>query len=107
MHQVSRDAWEGVLFLQQELQQIEEHLDIGARWTTDSPEYRNASEYVRTRSYQRAVDKLEGLVVQRLFELTKANVSQTGRLSPNRRSGVADKLTCEQAISSEPISLRH
>ncbi|KAF8580833.1 hypothetical protein K439DRAFT_1355894, partial [Ramaria rubella] len=30
------------------------------------------------RSYQRAVDKLEGLVVQRLFELTKANVSQTG-----------------------------
>ncbi|KAF8579190.1 hypothetical protein K439DRAFT_1360212, partial [Ramaria rubella] len=28
--------------------------------------------------YQCAVDKLEGLVVQRLFELTKANVSHTG-----------------------------
>ncbi|KAF8586198.1 hypothetical protein K439DRAFT_1236274, partial [Ramaria rubella] len=28
--------------------------------------------------YQCAVDKLEGLVVQRLFELTKANISQMG-----------------------------
>ncbi|KAF8512583.1 hypothetical protein JB92DRAFT_2723111, partial [Gautieria morchelliformis] len=28
--------------------------------------------------FQVAVDKLEGLVVERLFELTKANVSQTG-----------------------------
>jgi hypothetical protein len=35
--------------------------------------------YIHVRTYQRAVDKLEGLVVQRLFELTKANVSQTGK----------------------------
>lgn len=34
---------------------------------------------MNVRTYQKAVDKLEGLVVQRLFELTKANVSQTGK----------------------------
>ena len=44
----------------------------------ESPEFQHASDYLRIRTYQRAVDKLEGLVVQRLFELTKANVSQTG-----------------------------
>ncbi|KAF8574809.1 hypothetical protein K439DRAFT_1624059 [Ramaria rubella] len=78
LQQVTHDAWEGVLFLQNELQAVEESLDVGARWTSDSPEYQCATEYVCIRSYQHAVDKLEGLVVQRLFELTKANVSQTG-----------------------------
>ncbi|KAF8580997.1 hypothetical protein K439DRAFT_1250444, partial [Ramaria rubella] len=32
---------------------------------------------IRIHDYQCAVDKLEGLVIQRLFELTKANVSHT------------------------------
>ena len=79
--QVTHDAWEGVLFLQKELQALEEKLDVGERWTEDSPDFKKAEEYIRIRSYQRAVDKLEGLVVQRLFELTKANVSQTGETS--------------------------
>ena len=79
LRQISHDAWEGVMFLQQELQQVEGQLDVGERWTPDSPEFLRAAEYLRIRTYQRAVDKLEGLVVQRLFELTKANVSQTGK----------------------------
>ena len=37
--QVARDAWEGVLFLQGELQRVEGELDVGRRWTCDSPEY--------------------------------------------------------------------
>lgn len=78
LRQVTNDAWEGVLFLQNELQKLEGELDLGARWTTDSAEYKHAHVYIRTRSYQRAVDKLEGLVVQQLFELTKANTLQTG-----------------------------
>ncbi|KAF8576014.1 hypothetical protein K439DRAFT_1623158 [Ramaria rubella] len=78
LHQVSHDAWESVLFLQQELQQVEGQLGIGAQWTLDSQEYQCATEYLRTRTYQGAVDKLKGLVVQRLFELTKVNVSQIG-----------------------------
>jgi hypothetical protein len=80
LRQVTHDAWEGLLFLQTELQALELRLDLGERWTTESPEYRKAMEYIQIRTYQRAVDRLEGLVVQRLFELTKANASQTGKL---------------------------
>lgn len=78
LRQVTHDAWEGVLYLQTQLQNVEESLDVGERWTPDSADYQRATEYICNRSYQRAVDKLEGLVVQRLFELTKANASQTG-----------------------------
>ena len=78
LHQVAQDPWEGVLFLQGELQRMEGHLDVDIRWTRESAEYLRASEYLQRCTYQCAVDKLEGLVVQRLFELTKANVSQLG-----------------------------
>jgi hypothetical protein len=78
LRQVTHDAWEGVLYLQKELQLLEDRLDVGERWTPDSPEDKKASAYMQIRSYQWAVDKLEGLVVQRLFELTKANISGTG-----------------------------
>jgi hypothetical protein len=81
LRQVVHDAWEGVEFLQTELQDIEGRLDVGTRWTRDSPEFQRATEYLQLQAYQRAVDKLEGLVVQRLFELTKANISQTGMSS--------------------------
>ena len=37
------------------------------------------------REFQLAVDKLESLVVQRLFELTKANLSGTGTLQFYKR----------------------
>ncbi|KAF8462508.1 hypothetical protein JB92DRAFT_2776632 [Gautieria morchelliformis] len=44
----------------------------------NSPQYQQAVEYIQIWKYQLAMDKLEGLVVQRLFELTKGNVLQTG-----------------------------
>ena len=68
-----------VIFLQTQLQDLEGHLDIGECWTPEDAEYQRAMEYQKVRTYQGAVDKLEGLVVQSLFELTKANVSETGR----------------------------
>ncbi|KAF8510448.1 hypothetical protein JB92DRAFT_3083613 [Gautieria morchelliformis] len=78
LRQVTHDTWEGIMFLQRELQLVEENLDIGARWTPEHPDYQRAAEYLHIQKYQVALDKLEGLVVQRLHELTKANVSQTG-----------------------------
>ena len=78
MRQVTHDAWEGVLFLQKELHAMEDRLDIAKRWTPDNPEFQHATRYSQIHTFQRAIDKLEGLVVQRLFELNKANVSQTG-----------------------------
>ncbi|KAF8577078.1 hypothetical protein K439DRAFT_1535191 [Ramaria rubella] len=65
-------------FPQQELQKVEGQLYIGARWTPERPEFQHAAEYIQIRDYQCAVDKLEGLVIQRLVELMKANVSHTG-----------------------------
>ena len=79
LHQVTHDAWESVIFLQTQLQDLEGPLDIGEHWTPEDAEYQRAMEYQWVRTYQVAVDKLEGLVVQRLFELTKANVSETGK----------------------------
>ncbi|KAF7965149.1 hypothetical protein HWV62_45386 [Athelia sp. TMB] len=57
---------------------LEEKLNIDARWTPQSEEWARAGNMVAMRRYQRALDKLEGLIVARMFELTKMNMSQTG-----------------------------
>ncbi|KAF7981823.1 hypothetical protein HWV62_31947 [Athelia sp. TMB] len=57
---------------------LEEKLDINTRWTPQSEEWARAGNMVAMRRYQRALDKLEGLIVARMFELTKMNMSQTG-----------------------------
>jgi len=76
---MTHDAWESVIFLQTQLQDLAGHLDIGEHWTPEDAEYQREMEYQEVQTYQVAVDKLEGVVVQRLFELTKANVSETGK----------------------------
>jgi hypothetical protein len=58
---------------------MEEKMVIEVRWTTESQEYKEAAELVATRRYRGAVNKLEELVVKRLFELTKMNMSGTGK----------------------------
>lgn len=66
--------------LQGELQRLESQLDIESRWVPHSPEYQKALKYLHHRIYYLALDKLEGLVIQRLFELSKVNASETGML---------------------------
>ena len=41
-------------------------------------EWKEAAEYMEIHEYQKALDKLEGLVVQWLFELTKMGLAGTG-----------------------------
>jgi hypothetical protein len=53
-----------------------------------SEKWKSAVAYMEVRDYQKALDKVEGLVVQRLFELTKMGLASTG------------KETCEQLIGS-------
>jgi hypothetical protein len=60
---VTHDAWEAMEFLQQELQKVEDHLEVGVQWMVESPEYQQAVEYLQICHYQLAVDKLEGLIV--------------------------------------------
>ncbi|RDB20084.1 hypothetical protein Hypma_012873 [Hypsizygus marmoreus] len=60
------------------VQGLETKLGIVARWTPMSAEWGEAATMVTKRRYQRCLDTLEGLVVSRMFELTKMNMSQTG-----------------------------
>ncbi|KJA13225.1 hypothetical protein HYPSUDRAFT_123579, partial [Hypholoma sublateritium FD-334 SS-4] len=57
---------------------LELALNIEVRWTPATKEYQDALEYSATREYHRALDKLQRLVVQRLFELHKLNLNFTG-----------------------------
>ena len=68
------------------VQIIENKLNIARRWERGSFEWQAAAEKVMMRTYQRSIDVLEGLIVARMFELTKMNRSQTGtHLTSHRR----------------------
>jgi hypothetical protein len=60
------------------VQVIEIRLNITTRWEPGTTEWEAAALKVKMRRYQRSIDVLEGLVVARMFELTKMNMSQTG-----------------------------
>ena len=60
------------------LQDLEVMLGIVDRWVPECPEWKAAALMVGKRRYQRCLDDLESLIVSRMFELTKMNISQTG-----------------------------
>lgn len=62
---------------------------LGDRWDASATEYQDVKRELGQRKYRRVLDELERLVVQRLFELTKLNVSGTGEI---------DLFTCSQYI---------
>jgi hypothetical protein len=71
-------ALENYQSMQDLLQEFENVHDIANRWTPDMPEWKAVSQYFATRDYQKALTRLEGLVVARLFELHKMGLSGTG-----------------------------
>ena len=70
-----------------ELAQLEVAMGITQRWTPLDEPYREAVKYMRERHYRRALEKLQKLVVQRLFELDKLNIAETGKCSTSSHSG--------------------
>ena len=58
--------------------EMEVKLNITTRWQPSFPEYIHAVQYLERRKYEKALDHLQKLVVQRLFELHKMNQSQNG-----------------------------
>ncbi|KAG1731798.1 hypothetical protein EDD22DRAFT_852830 [Suillus occidentalis] len=60
------------------VQELEVKLRITQRWVPDDQEWRDAGRLVANRKLQRALDNLEGLVVARIFELSKMNRAGTG-----------------------------
>ncbi|THU89589.1 hypothetical protein K435DRAFT_821344 [Dendrothele bispora CBS 962.96] len=63
-----------------ELVQLECSMNIteGQRWKPTDPMYLKTLEYMSVREYRQALEHLHKLVVQRLYELHRLNLSQTG-----------------------------
>ena len=61
------------------MQEFEKKLNISARWRPGDVEWKSAGRLVANREYQRALDRLEGLVVAWIFELSKMNRAGTGK----------------------------
>ncbi|KAJ7912929.1 hypothetical protein B0H13DRAFT_1712828 [Mycena leptocephala] len=62
----------------QDIQESESKMGVEVRWLPESQGWADAAHLVSTKRYRLALMKLEKLVVQRMFELTKMNLSQTG-----------------------------
>ncbi|KAJ7019155.1 hypothetical protein C8F04DRAFT_1276622 [Mycena alexandri] len=60
------------------VEDLEIRLDIARRWEDDGDNWIRVAKMAKNRTYQRAIDALEGLVVARMFELSKVNMSDTG-----------------------------
>ncbi|KAJ7300570.1 hypothetical protein DFH08DRAFT_725213 [Mycena albidolilacea] len=60
------------------VQDLEELLEIEERWTTVSLKWTATVNEIKKRKYHLALDALELLIVEHIFELTKMNQSQTG-----------------------------
>lgn len=52
--------------------------DFIERWVPTSPEYIDALGYMKVRHYNKTLDTLHKLVIQRLLELDKLNLAKTG-----------------------------
>ncbi|KAG6835432.1 hypothetical protein H0H93_001533 [Arthromyces matolae] len=63
--------------LTHEVIELEVKLGLERRWLPIDEDYVKAVRYINERNYHRALDKLQKLVIQRLFELHKLNVNQT------------------------------
>jgi hypothetical protein len=72
------------------VQDLEVRLDISARWTAGDEQWVAAANMLGSRRYQRALDALEGLVVARMFELSKVNMADTGKSEVLKRGSDAD-----------------
>ncbi|KAG2087255.1 uncharacterized protein F5147DRAFT_588159 [Suillus discolor] len=57
---------------------IEHRMGITERWQPQDMKYQEGLAYLTNRQFIRAIEQLQGLVVQRLFELAKANIAGTG-----------------------------
>ena len=68
-----------VLTLQKACSDLECKLDIKKHWDLTSDEWNYWDDHLAQCNYYHAIDTLEGLVVSRLFELTKMNQSETGK----------------------------
>ncbi|TFK60510.1 hypothetical protein BDN72DRAFT_730156, partial [Pluteus cervinus] len=68
------------------VEESEIFLGIDTRWTPAEPRYQEVAKYIKNSDFIQMVEKVEGLVVQRLLELSKANLAETGYNQRNHMS---------------------
>lgn len=73
-----RSAMDQVLVAIRAVSDLEAKLQLLEPWTEGHPEYEATLEYIRERNYHRALDNIQRLVIQRLFEVSRANLSGMG-----------------------------
>jgi hypothetical protein len=83
----------------EEVIQYEEEHNIPVRWIPTMQEYQDGLVVIRERKYRRAIDDLERLVVQRLFEMKKLGMNGVGTLI--RHTILYNSLTLSQDTSCE------
>lgn len=64
-----------------EVEEIEEREGLMQRWQPVDREFKDTERFLDKKGFAAAVDNLEGRVVQRLLELSKANLAGTSELS--------------------------
>lgn len=74
----ARDEQENEGKLMVDIQVLESKMEIKDRWTEGCEEWAAAKKTCRESAYRKALDKLEGLLVSRIFEMAKLNVAGTG-----------------------------
>ncbi|EEB95808.1 hypothetical protein MPER_05166, partial [Moniliophthora perniciosa FA553] len=85
----NRTTLKAYQLVEEEIADYEVEHGIVKRWHEGSRRYNEALKELAHREYRRALEKLERLVVQRLFELTKLNRSELGY---NERTKISDAL---------------
>jgi len=62
------------------VEDFETHMGLEERWTSSHPEYVQVQSRIVNALYHKAVNDVERLVVMRLLELTKLQMSGLGEL---------------------------
>ena len=74
-----RQLLERIKRLTAEVIAIEDEFHINSRWKPGEELFVKTVEYINNRRYHRALGKVQRLVIQRLFELHRLNLAQTGK----------------------------
>lgn len=72
---------DAILDLRREVEDLEAKLGIEERWNEDTEEWKRVDRSLAEVAFDQAIDRLEGLVVARMFELSKMNQAGTGTSS--------------------------
>lgn len=78
LHKARMDAYDRYVTALDGVVAIEAALGVTERWTEDSQQYQDAVKRIAERDWRRALDRLEYLMVQRMFELAKSHTFGTG-----------------------------